>query len=294
MTDRYDALMRRLSGGHTVLLDGGTGTELERRGVPTVADAWSGGGAMTHPGIVREVHAAYIAAGAEIVIANTFGTSRHALADAGYDDEFEVLNRRGVELAVEARQTAGAGGVLVAGGITHWSWSGRHPPLDALADGVAAQARIMAEAGADLLMLEMMVDIERFLTVLDAARTSGLPVWVGFSCADTSDGVVRLLDGPPLSAALAAADERDVPLVSIMHTDVDDVDACLDVVDATWSGVVGVYAHSGVFIDNNWVFDGVISPGDYARHASGWRNRVQVVGGCCGTGPEHIRAVADR
>lgn len=295
MTQRYDTLMRRLLDGGRVLLDGGTGTELERRGVPTVADAWSGGGAMTHPDIVRDVHAAYIAAGAEIVISNTFGTSRHALVDAGHADAFEDLNRRGTELAVEARDTLAADDVLVAGGITHWSWTGRHPPLDDLRDSVAAQAGFMAAAGADLLMLEMMADVERFLTVLDGARTSGLPVWVGFSCADTSDGEVRLLDGPPLAEGLQAAAEREVPLVSIMHTEVTDIDASLDVVGTAWSGPVGVYAHSGVFVDNNWVFDGVISPEAYATAADRWLARgVQAIGGCCGTGPEHIRALADR
>lgn len=64
MTNRYEALLRRLRRGERILLDGGTGTELERRGVPVVADAWSGGGAMTHPDVVRQVHADYIAAGA--------------------------------------------------------------------------------------------------------------------------------------------------------------------------------------------------------------------------------------
>lgn len=59
-----------------------------------------------------------------------------------------------------------------------------------------------------------------------------------------------------------------------------------------WSGPVGVYAHSGDFIDNQWVFDGVIAPDEYTATAVGWLARgVQVIGGCCGVGPEHIRAL---
>lgn len=172
MTNRYEALLRRLRRGERILLDGGTGTELERRGVPVVADAWSGGGAMTHPDVVRQVHADYIAAGARIVISNTFATSRHALTDAGMSERFEALNRRGVQLAREARANADASDVLVAGGVTHWSWTGDHPPLDELRDGVAAQTAIMADAGADLIMLEMMADVDRFRAVLDGARRS--------------------------------------------------------------------------------------------------------------------------
>lgn len=292
MTSDYEALMRRLRQGNRVLIDGATGTELERRGVPVVTDAWSGGGALTHPDVLRQVHADYIAAGARIVISNTFATSRHALADAGMAEQFELLNRRGVQLACEARDAADASDVLVAGGVTHWSWTGNHPPLDELRDGVVAQTAIMADAGADLIMLEMMADLDRLRAVLDGAQHCGLPVWVGFSCAIDPQGEVRLLDGPTLADGLQTAAHAGVPLVSIMHTEVDDVDGCLDVVDAEWSGPVGVYAHSGDFIDNQWVFDGVIGPDAYAAAAAGWVARgVQVIGGCCGVGPEHIRAL---
>ena len=294
MTNRYDAVMQRLRAGGRILLDGGTGTELERRGVPVLPDAWSGGGAMTHPGVVREVHEDYISAGASIVISNTFGTSLHALADAGWAEQFEELNRRGVQLACEARMNAGDGDVLVAGGITHWSWTDRHPPLHDLRESVSAQAAVMAAAGADLVMLEMMADVDRFLAVLEGARRSGLPVWVGFSCELDEHGVVRLLHGPTLAEGLQAAAGMDVPVASVMHTEVDDVDACLDVAQTEWSGPLGVYAHSGDFIDGRWVFDGVISPEQYAAAAARWRDRgVQVLGGCCGTTPDHIRAVAD-
>lgn len=77
-----------------------------------------------------------------------------------------------------------------------------------------------------------------------------------------------------------------------MHTDVDYVDACLDIVDQTWPGLVGVYAHSGDYIGGNWIFEGTISPADYANHSDRWLNRnVQVIGGCCGIRPDHIAAI---
>jgi homocysteine S-methyltransferase len=150
----------------------------------------------------------------------------------------------------------------------------------------------MSEAGADLIMLEMMADVERMLTLLAAGRASGLPVWVGFSCRAGDDGVVRLLDGPTLAEGISAIRENDVPLVSIMHTEVDDIEACLDVLDRSWSGLVGVYAHSGKFINPNWIFNDTISPDDYASSAKQWKNRgVQVIGGCCGIGVAHIETM---
>jgi homocysteine S-methyltransferase len=163
-----------------------------------------------------------------------------------------------------------------------------------LRDNTQEQAAIMAAAGADLLMLEMMADVDRTRTVLEAAQTSGLPVWVGFSCRVDEDGGVYLLDGPTLQEGLEAIRDRDVALVSIMHTQVEHISACLDVLAAHWPGYVGVYAHSGHFEAPNWIFDGIISPGEYAAAATSWLDRgAQVVGGCCGIGVEHIRLLKD-
>lgn len=291
---RYGSLIDRLRSGEHIMIDGGTGTEVERRGVPQLENAWNGGGALSHPEIVRAIHEDYIRHGAEIIISNTFATSRHALSDAGVDHQFEEYNRRGVELACEARERMQTPDVLVAGGISYWSWTGKHPPLDVLEQSVTEQASIMAGAGADLLMLEMMVDIDRMLVTLGAAQTSDLPVWVGFSCEPDASGTMCLYNGETLTDALLAIADKNVPLVNIMHTDVRYVDACLDIVDEHWQGLVGVYAHSGDYVDRKWIFESTISPEDYAAHTSRWLKRnVQVIGGCCGIRPDHMAAVRE-
>lgn len=289
---RYENLLARLRAGERIVIDGGTGSEVERRGAPKLDNAWSGGGALDAPGIVREIHEDYIRHGAEIIISNTFSTARNTLQDAGAEADFETLNRRAVELACEARAAMDAPHVLVAGGISYWSFIQRHPPLDELADGIAEQARIMKDAGADLLMLEMMVDIDRMLVTLEAAQASGLPVWVGLSCKPNDKGEMCLYNGAPLAVALEALADKGVPLVSIMHTDVTYIDACLDVVEKYWTGLVGVYAHSGVFTEGTWVFDNTISPSDFAHSCVRWSNReVHLIGGCCGIRPDHMAAV---
>lgn len=288
--NRYQAVMQRLRDGDRILIDGATGTEIERRGVPMVDNAWNGGGALTHPEIVRQVHEAYIGCGAQLVISNTFSTSRHVLRDADLEEQFEFLNRRGIELAREARASMQAPHVLVAGGITHWSFTHNLPSRQQLRANIEEQAVIMADAGADLIMLEMMADVERMLILLAAAQKSGLPVWVGFSCEVDEQGVVRLLDGPTLVEGLEAIRDRDVPVVNIMHTEVEYIPACLDVLQANWTGPIGVYAHSGDFVAPNWIFNDTISPEAYASAATTWVERgVQVIGGCCGIGVEHMQ-----
>ena len=290
--NRYEKLMQRISAGEKILIDGGTGTEVERRGVPQLDNAWNGGGTLSHPQIVRQVHVDYLKQGAEIVISNTFATSHHALSDAGVGELFDDYNRRGVELALEARETSQMPDALVAGGISYWSWTGDHPPLQTLGETVAQQARVMADADADLLMLEMMIDIDRMITTLDAAQTSGLPVWVGLTCKPNDDGVVCLRNGEPLSDAVSELKKRDVPLISIMHSEVKHIDACLAALQPGWSGPIGVYAHTAGAKNNKWIFDDTITPDDYATAAQRWLdNGVHVIGGCCGIRAEHIAAI---
>ncbi|MEM7170937.1 MAG: homocysteine S-methyltransferase family protein [Pseudomonadota bacterium] len=289
---RYEKMMGRLAAGERILIDGATGTEIERRGVPMLDDAWNGGGALSHPNILRQVHEDYLRVGAEIVISNTFATSRHALADAGEAAHFEAYNRRGVELAKEARDRAGRPDALVAGGISYWSWSGKHPALDTLRDGVTEQAGFMVDAGADLLMLEMMVDLERLMLTLEAARTSGLPVWVGLSCKADASGKMILWRGDPLDRVLGKLQDLDVPQVSIMHSEVEYVSGCLEVIEQNWAGPVGVYAHSARWVEHKCIFDDTISPAAYANYARSWLDRgAQMIGGCCGMGVNHIAAL---
>ena len=249
---------------------------------------------MTHPEIVRQVHEDYIKCGAEVVITNTFSTSRHVLRDAGLEEDFEMLNRRSVELAIEARTNMNKPDVLVAGGITHWSFTRQIPPNNQLKANVEEQAGIMSENGADLIILEMMADVERTLVILDGALTSSLPVWVGLSCHLDEKGVVRLLDGPTLAEGIQAIKDKDVPLLCIMHTEVEYIDGCLDVVQEYWSGPFGVYAHSGRFAAPNWIFTDTITAEEYASEAMRWLGRgIQVIGGCCGIGVEHITLLSD-
>ena len=286
MTSRYDALVGRMRAGETILIDGATGTEVERRGAPRLQHAWSAAGADTHPDILRAIHEDYIDAGACIVISNTFGTTRHALRDEGLADRFETLNRRSVELAVEARDNRNRDEVLVAGGISYWSWSGNHPPLPELRDSITRQASVMVEAGAELLMLEMMIDIDRMSTTLEASSGAGVPVWVGVTTKVDDDGEVCLRNGESFDTALDFLEPFDVPLISVMHTPLEVVAPSLDVLDERWRGLVGVYAHTGSGADP-------VSPQTYCDAAQEWLARdIHLIGGCCGIGVPHIELLA--
>lgn len=290
--NRYEKLFSRLDLGEVILIDGATGTEIERRGVPQLNDAWNGGGALSDPNTLRDVHEDYINCGAKVIISNTFATHRSALEDAGEASDFEAYNRRGVEIACEARERTGADDVLVAGGMSYWSWSGNKPPIATLHNSAREQANILANAGADFLMLEMMVDIDRMVACMDAALETDLPLWVGLTCGVNEDRVV-LRNGDPLNEAVKEIQSRDVPVINVMHTVVDIVDESLTALRATYDGVIGVYAHSGSFEKNLLQFDSVCSPDTYQAYVEQWlQHNVQIVGGCCGIGPDHIRQLS--
>lgn len=282
-------LADRLAGGDVILIDGATGTEIERRGVPMVDGVWSGAAALTHPEVIQAVHEEYIRQGAEVIIANTYACSRHVLDRVGIGDEFERLNRVGVEIALAARAAVEAVDVVVAGSISTTEMGREQPPVDVGRVNYRDQARIQAEAGAQMIALEMLREITQTQLALDGVRETGLPVWVGYACrtVDSEPWLWNLNDR--LADALGELAGQPIELVAIMHTEIDDIDISLDVLQEHWGGPIGVYAQMGRLEGVNWVYGDTVSPAEYTKKCLRWVDRgVQVIGGCCGIGPEHI------
>jgi S-methylmethionine-dependent homocysteine/selenocysteine methylase len=288
------SLSERLAQKEVVLIDGGVGTDLELLGVPMTPGAWCGGIALTHPKELLQVHMAHIQAGAQLIIANTYASSRHVLAQAGLGEDFEALNRLGVEIALDARAKTGADNVVVAGSISTTDQGGEFPdPATALAN-FKDQARILADAGAELIILEMMRDTARTMLALQAAVGTGLPIWVGLSCIIVDNEPYMMLGTDKLADTLIALEGHPIEAMAIMHTEVQDTNACLDVLQEHWYGPVGVYAQTGEWINPNWQFTNTISHADYAEACRRWVDRgVQIIGGCCGITDAHIAQLRD-
>jgi len=147
---------QRLADGETIVIDGGTGTEIELLGGDSISGLWSGAMALDHADVIGQVHRSYIDAGAEMIITNTYASSRHLLERAGFGDEFELLNRRGVEIALEAREQAGRPDVVIAGSMSTTEMRGESPSIETARRNYIDQAAILADAGAELIILEMM------------------------------------------------------------------------------------------------------------------------------------------
>ncbi|MCB2223844.1 MAG: homocysteine S-methyltransferase family protein [Actinobacteria bacterium] len=294
----------RLAAGEVIVLDGAMGTELQRRGVPMGPAAWCAAANLTHPHVVEEIHRDHLAAGARIVTTNTFPGARHVLAAAGMGDDVAAVNRTAVALARHAVEDAGVEWALVAGSLSSMApleeWHA--PPVGrAVAEAYREQAHLLAEAGADVLVAEMMLDLENAALVIGAALETGLPVLVGWSASPGADGAVTtfrsgLIDRPgrhSFDEVLREGVRLGGEVHGIMHSEIGVTGPALDLLSRHWDGPTLAYAEMGRFDPPHWVFSDEATPASYASTASTWVDRgVQVIGGCCGTLPEHIRALA--
>ena len=297
----------RLQQGTVVIMDGGTGTEIQRRGQRMDDQVWCGSAHMEDPALVQSIHEDYIRVGAEIVIANTFATSEVVLNAAGRSGEFEESNRRAVELALAAREAVADRPVWVAGSISPMLPLEDTPvarPRRGTEDEYRRQAEVLAEAGADLLIAEMMLDLEGALPLMRGAASVDLPLWVGFSATVEDGGVIGFRNpggymgepGPDFGAIVAEVLAVGGTAAGVMHSEVADTAPGLAVLAEHFDGPTMAYAETGYFTRPYWEFAEAASPDEYAEACAGWvaDHGVQIVGGCCSTGPEHIRALRER
>ena len=284
---------RVLARGGTLVLDGGTGSELRRRGVPLDPIVWSALAPLAHYDLLRAIHADYIAAGADVVTTSTFATTRFVLEAAGRGDEFATINARAVGAAREARAASGREVAIAASISCLPPGFDVHAYPDERSESAAYRelAETLAEAGADLLLLEMMQETRHAPLACAAARTVGLPVWLGVSCRVGAGGALVGFDFPlvPLSATLDALLPFAPDAIAVMHSPIAAVAPALLEIRARSNAPLGAYPEIGDGTEANEA----VTPAELAAHAHAWIDAgARIIGGCCGTQPEHVRALA--
>jgi homocysteine S-methyltransferase len=289
-----DWLHEKIAAGEQVIIDGPMGTELEARGVPMNEQAWSGEALLTHPDIVRAIHADYIAAGAEVIITNTFAAGHQLLDRAGLRDEMARINKSAVEVAMQARDDSTQHNVAIAGSMSPWIQLDTTTSEQRIAEEFRQQADVLATAGVDLIALEMCSHPVYSRLITEAAVATGLPVWLGLSCMLDDDASLVGFEPPHADFRGLVADlvASGAGVINIMHSSVDDTTAGLSVLSEFWQGPTGAYPESGYFVMPNWQFVDIIDPDELVTRARGWADSgVQILGGCCGLGVPHIKAL---
>lgn len=289
-------LVQRLERGELVLLDGALGTELERRGVATPLPLWSGQALLDAPDTLRQIHEDYARAGADVLAAATFRTTPRVMSKLGWADAEAVrLTELAIRLASEGRDRAAAGRPVWIGGslgpLEDCYRPDDAPSHDAMEREHGGQARRLQRAGADLLLLETFNRSDEAAVACAAARATGLSFTVSFVCA----GGPRLLSGEGLAEAARAVEPFDPAAILVNCTPIDETAACLDLLSRTVTVPFGAYPNAGIVSPSGaWDFDPSLTPERFAAIAREWlRTGAQVLGGCCGTTPEHIRALRE-
>ncbi|MBI3565672.1 MAG: methionine synthase [Elusimicrobia bacterium] len=298
--------LRELLHRRVLVLDGGMGTMLQARDL-TAADF---GGAelegcnenllLTRPDVIRDVHEAYFRAGADMVESNTFGAVRHVLAEYGLQDKARLIARRGAEVAREAAKKHSADGrprfvagslgpgtksISVTGGIT----------FDEVLANYAEATEGLLEGGADLVLLETQQDTINIKASMagihEAFRRANRSVPVILSVSIENMGT--MLGGQDISALADAVAHFDLLALGMnCATGPDFMTDHLRTLSALTRAFTICYPNAGL-PDENGAYNE--SPEALAKKVArfadeGW---VNVVGGCCGTTPAHIKAMAE-
>lgn len=281
--DILEALKREI-----VVADGGMGSQLCAKGInPHECFDYLN---ITRPGLISGVHDQFLVAGARLIETNTFGANRYKLAHYGHEDKVFEINRKGAELAGTcAGENAWVAGSMGPAG----RFQGSRPDEAAIVSAFKEQAEGLVQGGVDLVILETFNSLREILLALKAVRqVSSLPVVA--QLIFERDG--KTLEGDGIVSSFVELREKGADIVGANcglgpkgFTDLfRDVAAALDC-------PVSAFPNAGIpeKVDDRLIF--MSDPGYYADTAGSLAGLgVNIIGGCCGTTPEHIKALAER
>ena len=275
----------------TILADGAMGTMLHSRGISfeKCFDELN----LTNPGAVAAIHREYIEAGAQLILSNTFGANRFKLSKHGLDQKIIEINKAGVELAKRVAE-ASFKDVLIAGDVgplgVRIAPFGRVKPEQAC-QAFAEQIEALCEAGADLIVIETMTDLYEIQEAIKAAkRVCTLPLVA--SITFTRDDRTLLGDDPMKVARTLNKSGADVIGVNCSGGPAQLLRIIKQMRQAVPDGKLWVKPNAG------WpeqVGGRIMYPADpdyFGDYALSFREAgASIVGGCCGTTPQHIAAM---
>jgi S-methylmethionine-dependent homocysteine/selenocysteine methylase len=299
---------KHMSAGSTVILDGGMGRELQRRGVPFRQPEWSALALSEAPQAVEAVHTAYIESGANVITTNSYAVVPFHIGEERFVAEGQALAALAGELARRAAN-ASKQPVLVAGSLPPLFGSYRPDLFDAarvyevltpLVTGLAPHV--------DLWLAETQSSIVEARAIHAGLPKDGKPFWLSFTLKDEdTDEVPRLRSGEPVSEAAAVAAELGVETLLFNCSQPEVIGTAIDAARETFERL-GVKINIGAYANafppqpkEATANDGLdplredLDPPGYLQWAADWQKRgASHLGGCCGIGPEHIAVLAQK
>lgn len=290
MTSQF---LERLRAGEVLVADGATGTNLQQAGLPpgTSPETW----VFDRPAEILNLHQAWVKAGSDIILTCTFGGTRLRLKDSPYADRAPELNRRAVQLAREAASLRA--GVLVAGSMGPigqlFEPYGPLKPADAV-ETYAEQAQALTAAGADLLVIETHFALDEATAAIEGAQqASDLPIVISFSF---DRGVRTMMGVKPTQVAHTFKPLGVVAAGANCGTTLEYMEKIVQEYAAARSGLyIWAKPNAGLPVMTTESSTAVyaITPEQMAAFAVRYvQAGASIVGGCCGSTPEHVAAIA--
>jgi len=281
------------------LLDGAMGSELIARGLEmgTCNEYLN----VTSPNIVSGIHRAYLQAGSDAILTNTFGANKYVLARHGFGDEVVRLNIAGAEIA---RRAAGEeryvlGDIGPSGDFLEPLGGLKHNELKA---AFVQQAKALLDGGVDGFIIETMTALDEMTIAIEAVKSIGgdLPVFASMAF-DKADGGFKTMMGVDVESAVSKMISLEVDAVGFncgtatLDEYVELAEKYVSAIKALKKSQVVIFAEPNAgrpeLIEGRAVYK--VSPEDFAAAAEKIQSAgVNIIGGCCGTGPEHIAAVS--
>ena len=280
-----------------LIIEGAMGTMLQKKGLKQgeCSEEWN----LSHPEIVTDIHRQYIEAGADIIITNTFGANPIKLKSEGLNEKMEEINvtavalaKKAVELSRTDRKIFIAGGIGPAGEFL--------APLGTFSvkdfyDNFKAQAEILVRQGADLILIETMTAIDEVEVSLKAAKESNVPVIVSMSFNKDKDGNnFHTMMGVSLEQLVEAATKGKADAIGVncglIGNEMDEIIQCLrKLTDLP----LMAEPNAGLpkLVDGKTLYN--LAPEKMGELGLRLKNAgANIIGGCCGTTPAHIKAIA--
>ena len=275
-----------------VILDGGWGTQLQLHGLEVGAhpDIWN----LTAPEKVGQVARAYVEAGSQVILTNTFGATRFTLEKHGYADKVAEINRAGVEISKQATSGTPTKVFASMGPTGVMLMMGEVKP-EQLYDAFLEQATAIAGVGADAIVVETMSDPAEAELAVKAAKSTGLPVAVSFVFDSGKNKDRTMMGTTPEQVVQQMTDARADVIGANCGQGIDGFIPICRRMRAVTTMPLWMKANAGLpeMVDGKTIYHQ--SPEVFAEKARELIDAgANFIGGCCGTSPDFIRALTTR
>ena len=273
-----------------VVTDGAWGTQMQERGLPVGAcpDEWN----LSQPEKVEAVARAYVEAGSRVVLTNTFGASSFMLERHGLGDRVADINRAGAEISKRAAGEQAS--VFASIGPTGKMLMMQECTEDEMQAAFTEQAEALAEGGADAIVVETMSDVAEARLAVLGAKSTGLPVVASFVFDAGEDHDRTMMGISPEDAVVAMTEAGADVIGSNCGQGIEGFINICRRMRAVTDKPLWMKANAGLpeLIDGSPVYK--VTPDEFVAHVPALIEAgADFVGGCCGTSPAFIQAVAE-